>query len=140
IHTTQGYDLNYTGIIFGHEIRYNPETQQITVDAEHYHDRLGKQTIKCPEALKQYIINIYKTMMLRGIKGTFIYACDKNLRNYLKQHTPAFQATASKLALKQAPKLKPYINAVPYYDLKAAAGQFSALQEATQKDWVAVPS
>jgi DUF2075 family protein/DNA replication protein DnaC/predicted GIY-YIG superfamily endonuclease len=84
IHTTQGYDLNYTGIIFGNEITYNPETKQIEIDVTQYFDKKGKQGIKDPKLLKSYILNIYKTMMLRGIKGTYIYVCDNELRKYLK--------------------------------------------------------
>ncbi len=85
IHTTQGYDLNYTGIIFGKEITYNPVTKQIEIDASQYFDRKGKQGISDPTLLKEYILNIYKTMMLRGIKGTYVYACNKHLNNYFKE-------------------------------------------------------
>lgn len=85
IHTTQGYDLNYTGIIFGNEIKYNPETKQIEIDASEYYDKKGKQGIDDPALLKEYILNIYKTMMLRGIKGTYVYVCDEQLREYLKR-------------------------------------------------------
>ena len=85
IHTTQGYDLNYTGIIFGKEITYNPVTKQIEIDASQYFDKKGKQGISDPTLLKEYILNIYKTMMLRGIKGTYVYACDKHLNNYFKE-------------------------------------------------------
>ena len=31
IHTVQGYDLNYTGVIFGKEINYNPTTDKIEI-------------------------------------------------------------------------------------------------------------
>jgi len=85
IHTSQGYDLNYAGIIFGNEIKYNSELKQIEVDASNYYDAKGKQGINDPELLKEYILNIYKTMMLRGIKGTYVYICDEPLHNYLKQ-------------------------------------------------------
>lgn len=85
IHTTQGYDLNYTGIIFGKEITYNPETKQIEIDARQYFDKKGKQGIEDPALLKEYILNIYKTMMLRGIKGTYVYVCDEGLRGYMKE-------------------------------------------------------
>ncbi|MDM9630218.1 DUF2075 domain-containing protein [Robiginitalea aurantiaca] len=85
IHTSQGYDLNYCGIIFGNEIKYNPETNEIEIDASEYYDKKGKQGIKSPEVLKEYIINIYKTMMLRGIKGTYIYVYDENLRESFSQ-------------------------------------------------------
>ena len=85
IHTSQGYDLNYAGIIFGNEITYNPETKQIEIDASQYYDSKGKQGIEDPALLKEYIINIYKTMMLRGIKGTYIYVCNKALFNYINK-------------------------------------------------------
>ena len=85
IHTTQGYDLNYTGIIFGKEITYNPETKQIEINASQYFDKKGKQGIENPATLKAYILNIYKTMMLRGIRGTYVYVCDEGLRDYFKE-------------------------------------------------------
>jgi DUF2075 family protein len=86
IHTTQGYDLNYTGIIFGEEITYNSETKQIEIDASKYKDKKGKQGIEDPALLKEYILNIYKTMMLRGIRGTYVYVCDAGLRRYLGEY------------------------------------------------------
>ena len=85
IHTTQGYDLNYTGIIFGKEITYNLETKQIEINASQYFDKKGKQGIENPATLKAYILNIYKTMMLRGIRGTYVYVCDDGLREYFKE-------------------------------------------------------
>ena len=85
IHTTQGYDLNYTGIIFGKEITYNPETKQIEINTSQYFDKKGKQGIEDPATLKAYILNIYKTMMLRGIRGTYVYVCDEVLREYFKE-------------------------------------------------------
>ena len=85
IHTTQGYDLNYTGIIFGKEITYNQETKQIEINATQYFDKKGKQGIEDPATLKAYILNIYKTMMLRGIRGTYVYVCDEGLREYFKE-------------------------------------------------------
>jgi DUF2075 family protein len=86
IHTTQGYDLNYIGIIFGNEIDYDPISKQIFVIKENYKDKNGKNGVNDIDVLHQYIINIYKTLMYRGIKGTYIYVCNKNLRNYFKQY------------------------------------------------------
>jgi hypothetical protein len=86
IHTTQGYDLNYVGIIFGSEIDYNPSTNEIFIIKENYKDKNGKNGIVDIEVLHQYILNIYKTLMYRGINGTFVYVCNENLRSYMKQH------------------------------------------------------
>lgn len=86
IHTTQGYDLNYTGVIFGKEISYDKEKNEIVILPENYFDKNGKQSIKNISELKEFIINIYKTILLRGIKGTYIYVCDSNLKEYFKEH------------------------------------------------------
>ena len=86
IHTVQGYDLNYAGIIFGKEISYDKELNKIIINENNYYDSAGRQGIKDPEELANFIKNIYETIMLRGIKGTYIYACDENLREYFKKH------------------------------------------------------
>ncbi len=85
IHTTQGYDLNYVGIIFGKDIGYDRDKKQIIVRKSEYCDRNGKNTAT-EEELKAFITNIYKTLMLRGIKGTLIYCCDRDLEQYFQQH------------------------------------------------------
>jgi hypothetical protein len=89
IHTIQGYDLNYVGVILGEEIRY--ENGKIIVDEKCYYDRNGKRTIKDAEVLKGYILNIYKTLLTRGIKGTYLYVCDPGLRSYFEQFIPTYE-------------------------------------------------
>ena len=84
IHTVQGYDLNYAGVIIGPELAYDEQTQSIVVHAEHYFDRFGKASIHDEKILKQYILNIYKVLLTRAIKGTFVYVCDPALRNYFR--------------------------------------------------------
>lgn len=89
IHTLQGYDLNYAGIIIGEDLKYNPETQTIVSDKTSYFDTLGKAGVSDdPEALKDYLCNIYLTLLTRGIKGTYIYICDDALREYFSQFIP----------------------------------------------------
>lgn len=83
IHTIQGYDLNYTGIIFGNEISYDDANKKIIFNKDNYFDINGKKGIDNEKELHDYIINIYKVMMTRGILGTYIYVCDEKLRKYL---------------------------------------------------------
>lgn len=86
IHTTQGYDLNYCGVIFGREIIYNENTERIEIVKDNYYDSKGKVGLKSPDQLHHYIINIYKTLMFRGIKGTYVYCCDKSLERYFSRY------------------------------------------------------
>ena len=86
IHTTQGYDLNYTGVIIGEDIKYDPETGEIYAVKENYYDQQGKSGVAFnPEALRSYLTNIYLTLLTRGIKGTYIYVCDDELRKYFER-------------------------------------------------------
>ncbi|WP_282055662.1 DUF2075 domain-containing protein [Maribacter luteus] len=86
IHTVQGYDLNYAGVIIGNEITYDPILNEINIIKENYYDSKGSVGIKDIEVLKEYIINIYKTMLYRGIRGTYVYVCDDNLREYFSKY------------------------------------------------------
>lgn len=138
IHTTQGYDLNYTGVIFGKEINYNKLTQRIEVDKKMYFDKYGWIGVNNIEDLKSYIINIYKTIMYRGIKGTFIYACNKELREYLKQHVLTYKKEIP-FRILRFEEVKPYVNSVPLVDISAAAGGFSDLQIPSDFEWIELP-
>jgi DUF2075 family protein/SOS-response transcriptional repressor LexA/predicted GIY-YIG superfamily endonuclease len=140
IHTTQGYDLNYAGIIFGHEITYNPATYQIEIIRANYRDKAGRNTITDPEVLKNFILNIYKTILLRGIKGTYVYACDPNLRAYLSQHIAMFENSVPSSHFTENEEILPFANAIPLYDLKAAAGGFSEEQQPNVLEWLKIPS
>jgi hypothetical protein len=83
-------------------------------------------TVTDPHQLKGYIINIYKTIMLRGIKGTYIYVCDNNLREYLsrfiKQHESC-QVAESKQSWKKLSlsEINPFKNCIPLFNLYASA-------------------
>lgn len=141
IHTTQGYDLNYSGIIFGNEISFNPDTEEIYIKEENYFDKNGKQSIKDPKELKAFIINIYKTIMLRAIKGTYVYVCDPLLRKYFESFIPIHISKADKSSLLiETEDILPYENSVPLYDLSAAAGDFGDLQRVEEFDWIRIPS
>lgn len=84
IHTTQGYDLNYVGVILGREIDYDFDSNSIVIDRNQFFDENVKKGAT-DEELKQYIINSYRVMLTRGIKGCYIYACNAELRRYLSQ-------------------------------------------------------
>ena len=140
IHTTQGYDLNYSGIIFGNEISFNPETKEIIVNEENYFDKNGKQSIKDPKELKAFILNIYKTIMLRGIKGTYIYVCDPLLKAHFESFVPKYKTDQVGIkTLFKTENIKPFENSIPLYSLKVAAGEFGEIQQVEDVQWLNIP-
>ncbi len=84
IHKSQGFDLNYAGVIFGKEIYYDKEKKRIEVNNKELKDSFTKSA--GDDSMRQYLINIYLTLMTRGINGTYVYAVDDNLREYLKNY------------------------------------------------------
>lgn len=98
IHTTQGLEFEYVGVIIGDDLRY--EGDHVVTD---YTKRAGTdQSIKGlkkmeredpKHALKladEIIKNTYRTLMTRGMKGCYVYATDPNLRSYLKERSAAY--------------------------------------------------
>lgn len=139
IHTTQGYDLNYTGIIIGPELDYDFTTQKFLVYKNSYKDKNGKNSIKDENVLKEYIINIYKTILLRGIEGTYVYVCNPNLKSYLSQYIPLFNRN-EKDDLTLEILSEPSELTVPYYDLEIAAGNFSEQQSIENLQYIEIPN
>lgn len=85
IHTTQGFDMNYVGVIFGEEIDYDFDTNQIVINLNKYYDKKVKAGMPEDE-LKELILNTYMTILARGIKGCYVYACNPNMKRYLENY------------------------------------------------------
>ena len=94
VHTVQGFDLNYVGVIFGPEIDYNPETGFIV--NKNYAFDSGTKT-KDKKELLDLTIRAYKVMMERGIKGCYVYAYNPSLQKYLKEHIPSVSSALDSL-------------------------------------------
>ena len=92
IHTVQGYDLNYAGVIVGPELGFDGSTQEIVFYKENYHDAKGKQNnpgkVFTDDELLEFVANIYRVLLTRGILGTYIYVVDPSLRKHLAQYFP----------------------------------------------------
>lgn len=84
VHTTQGYDLNYVGLIFGREIDWDEVNNKFEIDLDLFFDTKVKEATP-PEKVKEFIINAYKVMMVRGIKGCYMYACNPGMRKFLRK-------------------------------------------------------
>jgi len=95
IHTVQGYDLNYAGVIIGPDLRFDPIGHRLFVERDSYFDKKGKENnavsgkVYSDDDLLRFIGNIYAVLMTRGIRGTYVYAVDPGLKNYLQQFIPS---------------------------------------------------
>jgi len=91
IHTVQGYDLNFAGVIIGNDLRYDSRTGRLYVDRSSYFDAKGKENNKqlgieySDDDLLEFIRNIYGVLLTRGIRGTYVYVCDPELRAFISR-------------------------------------------------------
>ena len=91
IHTVQGYDLNYAGVIVGPDLRFDPKTKRLFANRQSFFDVKGKENntrlgiTYTDEDLLVFLTNIYGVLLTRGILGTYVYVCDPNLRAHFRQ-------------------------------------------------------
>lgn len=92
IHTVQGYDLNYVGVIIGPDLRWDAVTGQTKFDRDSYFDAKGKENNPklgrkySDDDLLEYVRNIYAVLLTRGILGTYVYVSDPPLREELRRY------------------------------------------------------
>lgn len=93
IHTSQGLEFDYVGVIIGNDLRY--EDGKIVADylkraktdqSMKGIKRLAKDNPeKANQIAEEIIKNTYRTLMTRGMKGCYVYCTDKKLADYLKE-------------------------------------------------------
>jgi uncharacterized protein len=88
IHTIQGYDLNYAGVIIGRDLTYDEAAAELRFVRANYFDKKGLQNNPGQKLTEQeildFVLNIYAVLLTRGILGTYVYVCDDALRDYLR--------------------------------------------------------
>lgn len=86
IHTSQGLEFDYVGVIVGADLSINLSDSTFYTDINKYKDKTGKKGMKeKPEELNKLVRNIYKVLMTRGMKGCYVYFIDKEVEKYFKE-------------------------------------------------------
>ena len=86
IHTCQGMEFDYVGVIIGRDLLYNGNKVITNKYAISKDDKTSKIRICRNEELADRLIkNTYKVLLTRGQKGCYIYCEDKNLSEYIKK-------------------------------------------------------
>lgn len=86
IHTAQGLEFDYVGVIIGKDLMFNPITSLIETHREYISKDDKSSGIRtAPQSrAHQLILNTYKTLLTRGQKGCYIFCEDRELRDYIK--------------------------------------------------------
>ncbi|MFN7161110.1 MAG: DUF2075 domain-containing protein [Candidatus Gracilibacteria bacterium] len=85
VHTSQGLEFDYVGIIVGKDLSFDPVSLKYTTDWSEYKDATGKKGLKDnPEELNRFVRNIYRVLMTRGKKGCYVYFMDEEVKKQFK--------------------------------------------------------
>jgi len=94
IHTVQGYDLNYAGVIVGPELYFDQVTHRICLNRGSYFDKKGKAANNLrgitysDDDVLALVKNVYNVLLTRGMRGTYVYVVDPALRKHLRRFFP----------------------------------------------------
>lgn len=93
IHTCQGLEVDYVGVIFGPDLIVRDGIVLTDASKRHFNDstiRGYKKMLKAnrtqtQELMEIIIKNTYRTLMTRGMRGCYIYCEDKETNDYFKK-------------------------------------------------------
>jgi DUF2075 family protein len=81
IYTAQGFEFDYIGVIVGPDLKYNKEHDCLVGDPKGTRDPILQRST---ERFDEYVKNIYRVLMSRGLKGCYVYFVDKDTERYFK--------------------------------------------------------
>ena len=92
IHTCQGLELDYVGVVIGEDLVVRDSRLVTQPEKRSRHDRsirgwktrLRQDRDQVLAETRMIILNTYRTLMTRGLKGCFVYAVDEGVREWLR--------------------------------------------------------
>lgn len=168
IHTCQGLELDYVGVIIGPDLAYRDgrivadATKRATSDqsVKGLKSMLKEEPERARTLADAIVKNTYRTLMTRGMKGCYVYCTDAPLAEYLRSRLRAGSrpldaddvrarstvrsgSRSKVIPLRRVTKEErdTGVAAAPVVDLQFAAGAFSDAQalEDSADEWVALP-
>ena len=147
IHTCQGLELDYVGVIVGPDMSY--KGNRVVTDgfkrSSNDQSLKGFKTLartnpsKAQQVADNIIKNTYRTLMSRGMKGCYVYFCDESLTKHFRE------LMAEQLPIAKVVRIEPvvnddvkYIDFLPLYSIKAACGYFGEGEDVSEQGWIRV--
>ena len=152
IHTCQGLEFDYVGVIIGPDLVVRDEF----VITDGFKRSNNDQSIKgfksqfrenkelAESRVDAIIKNTYRTLMTRGQKGCFIYCTDYETNEYFKRRINALPKNelskyfGLKYPVKNASEVKPYIDSLPVYEI-GNTEEILKYGNNSETDWVVLP-
>lgn len=134
-------------ILIGLDMRY--ENGEIITDVSHrsandqsvkgFKSLITQNRSKALQNADEIIKNTYRTLLTRGMKGCYVYCCDKALAEYLKaQLEPHYESTPEIRIEPEVNDEVKYIDFLPLYSIQAACGYFGEGELVNENGWMKV--
>lgn len=147
IHTCQGLELDYVGVIIGPDMVY--KNNRVVTDGfkrspndqslKGFKAMMARKPKEALQAADGIIKNTYRTLMTRGMKGCYVYCCDPALAKHF------CELMAEKPEVAKEVRIEPvvnddvkYIDFLPVYSIKAACGYFGEGDDVSELGWIQV--
>jgi len=145
IHTCQGLELDYVGVIVGPDLSY--KNNRVVTDGlkrspndqslKGFRSMLDTRPQEALQTADAIIKNTYRTLMTRGMKGCYVYFCDPALAEHFRA------LMAEKTVEEPKVRIEPvvnddvkYIDFLPVYSIKAACGYFGEGEDVSESGWI----
>jgi len=158
IYTAQGFEFDYIGVIIGEDICFDPAANRLAANIDATKDPTLR---KNQENFERHVKNIYRTLLTRGMRGCYVYFCNKDTENFFRSRmapqanvpnvetAPLLPPIPADEEMKQFfpfvpeifsdPGREKFVSLVPLYSLEAAAGSFGESDPAECIGWVKPP-
>ncbi len=88
VYTAQGFEFDYVGVIFGRDLRWDPESEDWIGDSAASHDSIVKRS---GDRFTDLVKRTYRVLLTRGLKGCYVYFEDRETQNYLRSRISAIR-------------------------------------------------
>lgn len=80
--TSQGFEFDYAGVIIGPDLKYDRASDSLKGDISATKDPTMKRD---PKNFENYVKNIYRVLLTRGMKGCYVYFTEKEMGEYFRK-------------------------------------------------------
>jgi SOS-response transcriptional repressor LexA len=148
VYNIQGFELDYIGVIWGRDLRYNLDGQSWVGDKKQSADTVVKRS---KEQFVDLVKNTYRVLLSRGIKGCYVHFMDRDTERFVRSRiesserpkvldteptaSPVLKPTPFRPLTMQPTPAERYTTCVPLLPLSVAAGAFSDPQHVDENSW-----
>lgn len=100
VYTIQGFELDYVGIIWGPDLKYDFDSQSWIGDKTKSADSSVKRS---KDRFVDYVKNTYRVLLSRGMKGCYVHFLDKDTERFVRSRMESRPTSGQKSPLDSYP-------------------------------------